>query len=133
MANINLVKTDIDKETNGVWIEFAEGIQLKIARSRNTKYQEEIRRLIDPIKGELRKDVISTEKFADLLLRVRAKTVLLDWKNIEEDGVEVPYSVEKAIEYFKNPELKDFYGFVITISEGSEKYKKDIIKDSEKN
>jgi len=101
MANIDSVKTDIDKETNGVWVDFAAGIQLKIARSRNLKYQEEIRRLLEPAVGEMRNEIITTEAFAALLLRVRAKTVLLDWKNIEENGVTVPYSVEKAIKYIK--------------------------------
>ena len=45
MANIESIKTDLDKEANGVWADFAEGIQLKIARARNPRYQEVLRNL----------------------------------------------------------------------------------------
>ena len=133
MADINSIKTSVDKEENGVWVDFAEGIQLKIARARNPKYQEVLRNLIEPHKKDIRDDKLELEDIEVILLEIRAKTILLDWKNIEEDGKAVPYSVAKAMEYFKDPELKDFYVFVVTISENADQYKKDLIKDSEKN
>lgn len=133
MADINSIKTSVDKEENGVWVDFAEGIQLKIARARNPKYQETLRNLIEPHKKDIRDDKLELEDIEVILLEIRAKTILLDWKNIEEDGKAVPYSVAKAMEYFKDPELKDFYVFVVTISENADQYKKDLIKDSEKN
>jgi len=134
MANIESIKTDLDKEVNGVWVEFAEGIELKIARARNPKYQELVRSLVEPKRKEIREDNFSTDKFADILLEVRAKTILLDWRNIEDrKGNTIPYSSIKAIEFFKDPELKDFYTFVVTISENADQYKKDVIADSDKN
>jgi hypothetical protein len=133
MADINDIKTDINKEVEGVWVDFASGIRLKIARARNPKYTELLQSLVEPIKLEVRNGKIDAEKFAEILFEVRAKTILLDWKNIEENGVEVPYSSEKAMEYFKNPELKDFYNFVIIISENADQYKKKLIEDAEKN
>ena len=67
-------------------------------------------------------------------MEVRAKTILLDWKNIEDaNGNIIPYSSEKAAEFFKDPELKDFYDFVVAISENANQYKKDLIESSEKN
>ena len=133
MADIESIKTDAKKEAEGVWVDFAEGIQLKIARARNPKYAELLRTLVDPVRKDIRNDKLSTDDFADILLEVRAKTVLLDWKNIEEKGKVVPYSSAKAMEYFKNPELKDFYNFVVAISENSDQYKKGLIEDSAKN
>lgn len=134
MANIELIKTSIDKENEGVWVDFAEGIELKIARARNPKYAELLRTLVEPRKVEIRKDKLDLKDFADILLEVRAKTVLLDWKNIEDaEGNSVSYSPEKATEYFKNPELKDFYNFVVAISENADQYKKDLIEEAGKN
>jgi len=133
MADINSIKIDLKKEIEGIWVDFAEGIQLKIARVRNVKYIELLQNLIEPYRKNIREDKVKAEDFADILLEVRAKTILLDWKNIEENGKSIPYSVEKAIEYFKNPELKDFYNFVVIVSENADQYKKDLIKDSEKN
>lgn len=134
MANIESIKTSIDKENDGVWVDFSMGIQLKIARARNPKYQELLRTLIDPKRVEIREDKISIEGFNDILFQVRAKTVLLDWKNIEDnDGKAILYSPEKALEFLKNPELKDFHTFVVAISENADQYKKDLIEASEKN
>jgi len=134
MANIESIKTSVEKEIDGVWVDFAMGIQLKIARARNPKYQELLRKLIDPVRVEIRDDKLDIKDLNNIILEVRAKTILLDWKNIEDkDGKDIPYSPEKAIEFFKNPELKDFYTFVVTISENADQYKKDLIESSEKN
>jgi len=133
MADINSIKTDSNKEIEGVWVDFELGIKLKIARARNPKYTELLRQLLDPLRVDIRNDKVAVDDFNNILLEVRAKTVLLDWKNIEENGKSIPYSSEKAIEYFKNPDLKDFYVFVVSISENSAQYKKDLIENSEKN
>lgn len=134
MANINAVKTDITKETEGVWEEFILGIKVKVARSRNSRYQEVLRARVDPLKKGIREDSVSIEDLNDILLEVRAETILLDWENIEDkDGNSIPYSKEQAIKFFKDPELKDFYIFIVAVSESSEAYKKDLIKDAEKN
>lgn len=133
MANINSIKTDIKKESEGTWVDFILGIRLKIARARNPKYNEMIRKLTENMRVDLRKGKFEADEFEQVLLKVRAHTILLDWENIEEDGKMVPYSPEKAIEYFSNPELKDFYVFVVSISESSEAYKKELIEDAEKN
>lgn len=134
MANIESIKTSIEKEVGGVWIDFSEGIQLKIARARNPKYQELIRDLMEPKKVKIRDDKISIEDLNDVLLQVRAKTILLDWKNIEDsNGKPILYSSEKALEFFGDPELKDFYEFIVMISENADQYKKSLVADSEKN
>jgi len=133
MADINSIKTDSNKEIEGVWVDFELGIKLKIARARNPKYTELLRQLLDPLRVDIRNDKVAVDDFNNILLEVRARTVLLDWKNIEENGKSIPYSSEKAIEYFKNPDLKDFYVFVVSISENSAQYKKDLIENSEKN
>jgi len=133
MADINAIKVDLKKEIEGVWVDFILGIRLKIARARNVKYTELLQKLLDPYRKDIRENKVKAEDFANILLEVRAKTILLDWENIEEEGKIIPYSVKKAIEYFKNPELKDFYDFVVGVSENADEYKKDLIKDSEKN
>jgi len=134
MANIESIKTDVKKEEGGVWVDFAEGIKLKIARARNPKYQELLRNLVEPKKKDIRGDKLTIEQLSDVLLEVRAHTVLLDWKNIEDNnGATIPYSPDKAMEFFRDPELKDFHTFVVAISENADQYKKDLVKDSEKN
>ena len=133
MADINKVKTDISKQNDGTWVDFLMGIRLKIARARNPKYNELMRKLTENMRLDLRENKFDNKEFNDMLIQVRAQTVLLDWENIDEDDKSVPYSFEKAMEYFHNPELNDFYTFVVQISESHEAYKKDLVKESEKN
>lgn len=133
MADINDIKTDINKEVEGVWVDFSMGIRLKIARARNPKYTELLQALVAPVKIEVRDGKINQDELEDILKQVRAETILVGWENIEENGVEVPYSSERALEYFMNPELKDFYHFVVIVSENADQYKKKVIKDTEKN
>jgi hypothetical protein len=134
MANINLIKTDCVKEVNGVWVDFSLGIRLKIARARNSAYRELMNELIEPHRKDIRKDETDIEVINEILKEVRAKTVLLDWENIEDEkGKVISYSSKKALEFFNDPELKDFYTFVIVASENLENFKKDLVKESEKN
>lgn len=134
MASIESIKTDVSKEVEGVWVNYGSGIKLLIARARNSKYQDVLRELIDPLKKGIREDSVKITDLEDVLLRVRARTILLGWKNIEAaDGSEIVYSHEAAEKFFKDPELRDFYIFVVTVSESADRYKKELVEAAEKN
>lgn len=134
MANIEKIKTDLQKQTKGVWVDFALGIELKIARARNPKYTEMVRNLTEHLRIKIRDDSIEIDELNEVLLKVRARTILLDWKNIEDkDGVAIPYSPEKAEEFFRDPELQDFYKFVQIVSDDADQYRKELIEGIEKN
>jgi len=131
MAKIDSIRTDLVKEFNGVWIPFIEGIELLIARARNPKYLEKLRELT---KQYTDIDKINNEIFEDILKKVRAETILLGWKNIQDkDGKDILYSSEQALVFFKDPELKDFYNFVIVVSENADYFRKSFLEGSLKN
>ena len=134
MANIEQIKSDLKKETEGVWVEFELGIRLKIARARNVAYLESMRKIMEPRRKTIREGGMEIEELQDLLKQVQAKTVLLGWENIEDkDGESIAYSSDQALTFFNDPELRDFYTFVVTQSENMENFKKELVKDSEKN
>ncbi len=134
MANIERIKTDELKEVKGVWVDYILGIRLLVARSRNPKYQEELRNLVDPKTKDVREDKLDVTVFANLLNTVRARTILLDWENIDDsDGNSIPYSIEQSEKFFKDPELKDFCAFVVAISENADQYAKEVLEESAKN
>ena len=109
MASIERIKTDEAKEINGVWVDYVLGIRIKVARSRNPKYQEELRNLVDPKTKDVRDEKLDAKVFANLLNTVRARTILLGWENIDDkDGNPIPYSVGQSEKFFADPELKDF-------------------------
>ena len=84
MANINRIKTDCEKEANGVWVDFSLGIRLKIARARNPAYRELMNKLVEPNRQDIRDDEVDAEVLLEILKEVRSKTILLDWENIEK-------------------------------------------------
>lgn len=134
MAKISAIKSDLQKEVEGVWQDFSMGIRLKIARARNPKYLEMLRVLMQPHRGDVRTDEMDAEIFQGILKEVRAKTILLDWENIEDDdGKPILYSSDQASAFFNDPELKDFYTFVTFGSENADLYRKGLIEDSVKN
>jgi hypothetical protein len=134
MACIERIKSDLKKESSGVWIPFAEGVELKIARARNPLYLERLQVLVEPHRQSIRDDTMNTDVLGDILKKVRAETILLDWKNIEDkNGNTIPYSSRQALEFFNDPELKELYAFVVITSERAELFRKDFVKESEKN
>ena len=134
MAKIGSIKSDLQKETGGVWKEYSLGIRLKIARARNPKYQEMLRVLMKPHQKVARTGDMETKVFNDILKKVRAETILLGWENIESDaGKKIPYSKKQALAFFNDPELQDFYLFVVLSSNDEDNYRKDLVEDSAKN
>jgi hypothetical protein len=133
MADINKVRTDPEKELQGVWTDFAEGIRLKIARAGNPAYRKLLRELSEPHIKDIRNGTMDEELNSTILKKVRAITILLDWENIEENGQEVSYSKEKALEYFMDPSLRDFYLFVVIESENMDLFRKEVIEEAIKN
>jgi len=134
MACIEKIKSDLKKENEGVWIPFAEGIELKIAKARNPCYLDKLYALVQPHRQSIRDDTINADALEGILKTVRAETVLLGWKNIEDkNGQTISYSSKQALEFFNDPELKELYAFVVITSERTELYRKDLVKESEKN
>lgn len=143
MANINLIRTDGEKELKGVWVDFAEGIRLKIARSGNDAYNKLLRELSEPhidlIRAEsLKPENEQSEEYkklnAAIMVEVRATTILLDWEAIEDENDEtVEYSLGQAMEYFRDPSLKDFYVFVRIQSQNIDNFRKEAIDKAVKN
>ncbi len=134
MANIERIKTDESKEIQGVWEDYILGIRVKVARDLNSKYREELRNLIDPDKGEYRKEKISIEAFTKITNIVRARTILLGWENIDDSNNKpITYSAIQSEKFFADPELKDFCAFVVAISKDQDKYAKEVLEESAKN
>lgn len=99
----------VDKEAaeKGKWFPLAEEGMVKVARLNNTAFKAESVRLQKPHMHVLRSSKLdNTELLDDITRRATAKTILLDWKGITIDGVDIPYSVEKAYELLK--EFPDF-------------------------
>lgn len=134
MAKLSAIRADLDKERNGVWVPYQMGIELKIARLGNPQYQEALRTATEARKVLLAVKDLSEEQRQDVQREVVAKTILLDWRGVEdEDGKPLAYSPQTAMSWFKDPELWRVYNFVLMESLEEEHFRKALLEDASKN
>lgn len=104
---IGKFRTDPTLENQGVWIDLGDGAKILVARAGNRKHAELLSKLTsDPgYKQRHKQDTVTEEEYETILVTCLAKTILLGWEGLTENGVEVPYTVERAMELLK---MRDF-------------------------
>ena len=120
MADVKkLFGTDSEKEQEGVWHEMGEGLEMRIARIGNPKYQKRFQALSKPHRRAIRRGTLADEVAEKLMVQCLSETIVLDWKGLEEDGVEIPYSVENAVRLLMDyPELRNYVNDIANELEG---------------
>lgn len=135
--DISSLETDLDKELNGVWHDIDHETRIKVARHGNKRFelalQKLVRELPTPIKGMDRQEVYDTGEYDKKLNRILAETVLLDWTGMKEAGEDMPYSVDKAEEYFNRDNLKDFRDYVLKLAMDAREYRVIEIEETTEN
>jgi hypothetical protein len=111
------------QETEGIWRHYYGSFYVKIARYMGANFQAKIRKMNKKQRDQLEKmqnlddigGIIGEEKV------LVAELILIDWKGLyDDDGNEIPYSREKAIENLGN---QSFYREVIKLSMEYDEYK----------
>lgn len=112
MSGDNLRKlfgTDAAAETEGVWIDYADGVSMKIARmgGANYEYSRYLSAQLKPYKFQLDKGNLSEEKSKEIMADVIAHCILKDWKGVTDgQGQPIAFSKEAAKEILcQYPEL----------------------------
>jgi hypothetical protein len=114
--------TDQDKEESGVWVDFGEGIKVKVRRLKSRASQDARKELDKPFANEIRRGKLSTDVAEDLLIKQIAWGVIADWQGVDdENGTPLPYSREAAYQILKK--LPDFRDEVFAVSVDSEGFK----------
>lgn len=106
--------------TEGVWIDETDGLRLLIARWNNKNYRKFLRGLATTPKSKLDRFKLNLDVVDERNKEAVARHILLGWEGLEEnqpDGspVEVPYSVEKALECFD--QYPEFYDMIVEYSQ----------------
>lgn len=126
-----LFKTDENLETAGVWQDLGDSIRVKVARFNNTNHKRVMEGLMKPYQHMLRRGNLSEEIAEKILVQGMARTILLDWEGLEEDGKPIKYSMKNAERIMM--EFKDFRDLVHNISQSMEIYKIQEDAETEKN
>jgi hypothetical protein len=102
---------DTKAEVEGVWHTLRGGIRVRIARAGNPRASELTLKLIGEARERLRlpEGPLPGKEWDQILARVVAEAILLDWENVTNEADEpIPYSVEEGMKALLDPALHDF-------------------------
>lgn len=88
-------------DIDGVWMDYAEGARVKLARMNNPEYEAYLEKLVRNYVGlggarRRRRTNIPVEEMKPLIIKAMAHTVVKDWSGFQEQSVDVPYAPETA-------------------------------------
>jgi len=122
--------TNKNKEVDGIWHDLGDGLSVLVARARNTKYIAELRLRMKPYQNRLQRNDSTMEEIAEkVITEVMAKTILLDWKGMENDGKKFPYSYENCVAVLSDKKYTDFRELIEGLADDMSAYR-DEEKDS---
>jgi len=99
--SLAMFETDADLETRGVWFQdYASGVELLVAHGDNENYTDYLQMLLRPYLSLIQSNSKEGYRFLRKMeAKAKARFVLLGWKGLFENGVEIPYSEDKAFEF----------------------------------
>lgn len=119
--DLSIFGTDKDLETSGVWHDVGDS-RLCIARTGNPEYLKMIRRLLKPSEALINS---GTQQADDLVeratMQAMAETILVDWANVTDEDVLLPYSTKNATLMFTK--YPDFRELVASLAQQAEHYR----------
>lgn len=110
MPSLNSLMEDPVLASEGVWVPFAAGVEVKIARANNPRMLAASRKL----SAAAGRAIVSDRELGEeLWSKAAAREIVKDWRGITDDaGNPIPYSPEKAEEFLLDPANRTFRDFV---------------------
>jgi hypothetical protein len=120
--NLNSVALDLDQSTAGVWVEYPlpsgapSGLEFRIARDGNPRYQEILQDLIARAK-RLPGGRFAPGAFDRIVEEAIARGILTGWRpTIVVDGEELEYSVEAALRIIRDDRFDHVREWILKVS-----------------
>lgn len=129
--DISKAFSDPTLEEDGVWVDYREGSQIKIARVGNKRFQKFYDLKMKPHRRAERAGKLSALLHTEILCECLAETVLLGWKGFTNGTAEFKYSKTNALELLK--QSMDFRDEVTAYATDEEAFKQEDEEDASKN
>lgn len=134
MAKLNVLRTDTKKVSEGVWVDYTCGIRLLIAGIRNNRYKAALESVLKPHMNRIHNGLMGPEERLNLIKPAVAQFILLNWENVDgDDGKPLPYSWQKALDAFNDPQMEEFYHFVIETATTAEIFRVQELEAAKEN
>ena len=114
------------------WFPFMEDWELLIASSSCPSFKKACRDVFKSRRTQLTQ--MSDEEKEALIVKASAAHLLKDWRGAEgPDGEPIPYTVERGVEIFRDPEYHHVYEFVLSTAGDWQQYLKALEEEAEGN
>jgi hypothetical protein len=82
-----MFETDTAVERDGVWLDYAPGVEIKIARAggSNQHFAKTMERIAKPHRRAIQTGVIDKKILNDLFVKAYSQAIVVDWKGITKD------------------------------------------------
>lgn len=119
---------DQDAEVNGVWIDFGDGAQIKIARFGHKEHAEVIKRLQKPYQAILRVGgSIPEDKQTEIAIESMAQAIVRDWRGIKDaDNSDIPFNLDNVRKVLGD--LEDLRNLIAQVAMEAETYRKETLE-----
>lgn len=131
--DLGKLRTDLNRESDGVWVEIGDGARIKVARIGNPRHAAMLRRLSAPYRRQINNSTLPDDVAFRISGEAMADAILLDWEGLELDGAPLLYSRQAAKDLLCNQQLKDFRSQVQAAAEDEEAFRQVVIEEAEKN
>ena len=126
------LKVDDKKAKEGIWVPYIGGCKFLIAKTGSPAYAKWISNYMKEHETLINSGTPEGEKCGEQgLVEAVARFELIDWEGVaDEDGNDLPYSLEKAKEYLS---IDEVFEFVRKHSSKHELYRVESVKKMGKN
>lgn len=124
MFDIDTLRVDPEKVSEGTWVNYRSGARLKLAKFMNKDMQDyRVEKSLEHA-GVLNAGGEAADKLAEeVTVECLARFVLKDWEGFNRDGKELKYTPELGVELMSNEEFSDFREDVINLSSSRDNYR----------
>lgn len=121
---------DESKESGGVWVDWRGGVRLKVASASQPEFQSHCRKLLKPHERDERAGKLGMRDRLLILAPAIERWLLKDWSGVSEGDDAIPYSLEKAREYLRDPAFHPLREFVFASAGDQESYLEGQLEES---
>ena len=110
--DLNEVKVDKSKESDGVWVDIDEDTRILVASDVSPAYKRMLKKELLPYQKAIRLNTMKDKVYEEVASKCMAKHILLDWEGITKDGMAFPYSEENSLLLMTDDSYSQFRDFV---------------------
>lgn len=137
-----MFETDQSVEREGIWLEYAPGVEIKIARAggSNKRFAKILSRLAKPHRRSIQTDTINGDVLRKMFISAYAQAVVLDWRGITTDiltkneddaGTDLPCNQENVEAVLEA--LPDLFADIQKASDNIALFRAEILEEDSKN